>query len=372
MATLQEMIARTGSLEKAEQVAKSLAFKDPRYLMDLQLVLSAQGKVEDALEVSNKAITIFPNDPRVAFDRGWLMMRQGKLYEGFCLMDKGRYVKLWGNSPLPSKKPIWDGREDIKGKVILYYNEAGLGDEIVHVRFVKELFKRGAKVIVAADSSLMSIFARIPQVSAVIDKRAALAIYYDYWIPSMSAAKLCKIEYEDLEGQQYLSPLPKYCKKWNKLIKSSKLKIGIRWSGNPKFEYDQHRSIPAEKLITLSYFPSIQLYSFQRDNDLVYLPENIIDLKNKLLTWEDTAAALSCMDLVITSCTSVAHMSASIGKPTWVIIPIMPYYIWVLPGHISPWYDAVHLFRQKKFGSWDEPFKNIRKALNRLLTIGDN
>ncbi len=83
-----------------------------------------------------------------------------------------------------------------------------------------------------------------------------------------------------------------------------------------------------------------------------------------LVSWEDTLAAIEQLDLVITSCTSVAHASAALGKETWVIVPILPYYLWALPGKRSPWYKSVRLFRQKKFGDWSEVMLEISQALS--------
>jgi hypothetical protein len=66
------------------------------------------------------------------------------------------------------------------------------------------------------------------------------------------------------------------------------------------------------------------------------------------------------MDLMITSCTSVAHLSAALGIPTWVMVPVMPYYTWAMPGNTSPWYDSVRLFR-KDGETWDPVLENIDK-----------
>ena len=367
MATLREILQKAGTLENAERVARLLSKNDPKYLMDLQLVLSAQGKVDEAWKVSDKAMHLFPGDYRVAFNRGWLVMRKGNLYKGFCLMEKGRYVRLWGNAPLPSKKPLWNGSQDLKGKSVLFYNEAGLGDEIVYVRFAARMAEQGARVIVASDAGLMSVFARMKGISGVIDKRAALAMYHDYWVPSMSLGRLCKLEYEDLDGRPYLTASPEYLSRWKEIIKPGGVKVGIRWSGNPEFEHDQFRSLPAEKMMRLADVPGVQLYSFQRDTDLSYLPDNIVDLQKLLVTWEDTAAAMKQLDLMITSCTSVAHMSAALGVPTWVIVPIMPYYVWALPGNMTPWYNSVRIFRQKKFSDWKGPLKKVKKALRAFV-----
>ena len=74
---------------------------------------------------------------------------------------------------------------------------------------------------------------------------------------------------------------------------------------------------------------------------------------------------VSQMDLVITSCTSIAHIAASQGKQVCVFVPIMEYYVWTSSTGKSWWYgDNVHLFKQKKPRNWDEPLKQLEVFLN--------
>jgi hypothetical protein len=72
---------------------------------------------------------------------------------------------------------------------------------------------------------------------------------------------------------------------------------------------------------------------------------------------------------VITSCTSIAHLSAALGQETWVIVPILPYYAWAAPGESSVWYESVKLFRQTQYGNWDEPLNKVRLALEEKLSM---
>jgi len=374
MASLQEILAKAGTLENAERMARFLSDDDPKYLLDLQLVLSAQGKFDEAWEISNKAIALFPEDHRVAFNRGWLCMRKGNFTEAFKLLDQGRFAGVWGDLPPQTSQPMWDGKEDLDGKTVLLYGEGGLGDEIICARFSKQLIDLGARAIIACSPSLVSLFSKIKGISAVINKVAVLAVYHDFWIPAMSAARLCNITQSTLSGKPYLSPHPEFLKRWKKkfqgFLSSSPrvFKVGIRWAGNPQFEHDQFRSFNAEKMIGLSSIPNTKFFSLQRDNDLHYLPENIVDLGSQLKTWEDTAAVINCLDLVISSCTSVAHLSGALGKPTWVIAPVMPYYTWAFPETASLWYDSVKLFRQKVFGNWEGLFKKVSFQLRKAVT----
>lgn len=314
---------------------------------------------------------------RADFNRGWYEMMNGNLLKGFTLMNKGRDAGLWGNKHIGTDKPLWNGEDNLKGKYVLFVCEAGIGDQILFVRFVKELASRECRVIVACeDYGLGSIFSRIPEVSAVVNYQNALSVYHDYWVPSMLAPKLLKIEYKDLRYRApgYLTAKEEHVKKFSNLIKSDKLKVGIRWLSMPGEGVcntlgDAYisRKFPAQLMFdAVLGHDNIQLYSLQRDEGTEQLPRmsGIVDLAPELKTWEDTAGAIENLDLVITSCTSVAHLAAAMGKPTWIVVPLMSYYCWVLPGNKTPWYDSVRLFRQDVYNEWEEPFKKIRKQLN--------
>jgi hypothetical protein len=114
------------------------------------------------------------------------------------------------------------------------------------------------------------------------------------------------------------------------------------------------------------------LYSFQKDHNLVELPENVHDLQHLLLSWEDTIAAINEMDIMITSCTSVAHLSAALGKETWVLVPILPYHTWTKGSPHStttPYYDSVKLFRQKDPKKWNDTFQMLYSELEKRFGL---
>jgi hypothetical protein len=56
------------------------------------------------------------------------------------------------------------------------------------------------------------------------------------------------------------------------------------------------------------------------------------------------------------------------GIPTWVILPIMGYYLYALDGEKTPYYDSMTLFRQTEFGSWNSVFDLVKGSLNKPLT----
>lgn len=296
------------------------------------------------------------DDLRVLFNLGWHEMRHGNLKKGFEYLNYGRYINVFGLPVVNGK--IWKD-ESLEGKTLLFRCEGGYGDQILNFRFAKLFVAMGAKVLISCAPELKELFARHGFIC--IDNETVMGAHYDYWIPAMSAAYILGMEFEDLDGSEYIVPkIPTQL-----FSKKDSIKVGIRWSGNPKFEDEQHRRFPPELMINLHDIPNTTFYSLQRDENCVDgLP--FADMREKLNSWEDTANIIADLDLVITSCTSIAHLAGAMGIPTWIITPIMPYYTWAVHAENSAWYNSVKLFRQEKYGEWDVPFQHIRTELTKL------
>ncbi len=362
MATIQEMLEYSnGSFEKAEEIALNFIRSGKKeIILDLQLLYCAQGKYDLAEYWEVEADKYLPMSPERAFNKAWKYMKAGDLQRGMHNLYLSRPKRLFGSPRPPTKTEQWDG-SSLFGKKLLLYSEGGLGDEIINARFARNFKQMGATVILSCNKGLMNLFDSVVGVDTVIDVRAVPLVKHDCWVPAMSAAIFCNTSYVTLLNDPYIRiPINPA---WDYVIKKDKFNIGIRWAGNPKFEHEQLRKFPVEPLFELANIPGVQLYSFQRDNDILNLPEGITDLSNLIYTWDDTAAAIGKMDLIISSCTSVVHLAGAMGKKTWVIVPIMPYYIWAQPGDTSSWYKTVTVFRQTNFGNWDEPFINLRNSL---------
>lgn len=298
------------------------------------------------------------DDPRVVFNLGWHEMRHGNLSKGLRLMDAGRFINCFGLPRILG--PIWRD-EPLEGKSLLFRCEGGYGDQILNFRFARDFQAKGARVLISCAPELKSLFARHGFICA--DNEVVHGLHYDYWVPAMSAAHTLNYEFDTLPGAPYLAASPRKL-----FAKPGTLRVGIRWAGSPEFEHQQHRLFPAEPLVDLHTLEGITLYSLQRDENLIDgLP--FADLRDQLKTWEDTASIIAGLDLVITSCTSVAHLAAALGIETWVIVPVLPYYTWAVPGDRSAWYDSVRLFRQTKFGEWEAPLAAVRQALKSKLQL---
>jgi len=143
------------------------------------------------------------------------------------------------------------------------------------------------------------------------------------------------------------------------------------WSGNPNHSNDHNRSVPLRTLSRLldvdATFISLQKDARPDDKAVLRERNDIIDLTADLTDFNETAALLSCLDLVITVDTSVAHLAGAMGCPTWILLPYTPDYRWLLGRDDSPWYPTVRLFRQTETRDYGEVVDRVRSALIGLV-----
>lgn len=333
--------------------------------LDYSLYLSTQGYIDRSEQVLRQWADT--DNVRIDYNLGWFeVMRDFK--KGMFLLTSGIKARCWGSeykSKIEIKNRYVPGM-NISGKRIMVMNEGGLGDEIMFGRFAQIVKNQGAYVIMRCSKHLMNIFNNSIGVDETVDQSTPIAEEYDYYIPMMSAPTLLdidsptkgiKIPYIFVDTDLSL----KYKKMFEELeakkLGKKSLRIALRWHGNIEFEHDQFRTYDPNLL-----FPELNkygtIYSVQRDHGMDMLDRNlgIYDLSKNLETWEDTLAILDNMDLLITSCTSIAHANLAAGKNTIVISPVMSYY-YLISKNI--WYPNLLPMRQPVFGDWNTPTKQV-------------
>ncbi|SEJ58388.1 tetratricopeptide repeat protein [Paraburkholderia diazotrophica] len=84
-------------------------------------------------------------------------------------------------------------------------------------------------------------------------------------------------------------------------------------------------------------------------------------------SFDDTAACISELDLVISVCTSTAHLAGALGRRTWVLLDVNPYWTWMTDGRDSPWYPTATLYRQRQFAQWQPVMDEVASDLRALV-----
>jgi sulfotransferase len=327
--------------------------------LDLQLAASTTGNFVEGWRLCQKIEKEEPHNHRAAYNRGWYLLYQEKIQKGYQLMDRGRIAGVFGDKQPDVPTPMWDGKS--KGIVLLHL-EGGLGDQIHQIRFAKDIAAKGCKVIVACTGQLASLFIDVEGVSGVIQHEAAFGIYHNFWVAGMSAIVPLGFELLDISGKSYISKPT--------TIKGVKKRIGLRWQGSKHFEHEHKKEFPHELMFDAVNNTDAEFISLQRDDGEDAAPGWV--RRVPLNSWEDTRAAIASCDLVISACTSVAHLSGAMGIPTWVITPVMPYFLWASPGDKTPYYDSITVIRQEVFENWQTPFDKVKSMLPKKKLITGN
>ena len=290
----------------------------------------------------------------------------------------GRWTEAWPHyewrfepigAKLPLAQPRWRG-EPLDGRTILLHSEQGLGDALQFVRYAPLVKQRGATVIVECQPQLASLLATCPGVDRVSRRWEPLPPF-DTYIQLLSLPRFFGTTPDNIPAEiPYLRPPAELVEHWRAELRApSKLKVGIAWQGSKGNSLDSVRSIPLDHFGSLARNERIQLYSLQMGDGREQLARlagdwPIVDLADRLGDFENTAAIVKNLDLVITCDSAPAHLAGALGVPVWIALRQVPDWRWMLDRADSPWYPTARLFRQTSRGDWPGVFRQIDEALN--------
>jgi tetratricopeptide (TPR) repeat protein len=328
-------------------------------------------ELDEALINFNKSIEIDPSYPTAYFSKALLLLLIGQFEEGLDLYERRWKDPSTGQTMRNFIQPVWLGIENIAGKTILLYAEQGLGDTLQFCRYAKLVVKLGAKVLLEVQKPLVRLLHSLGDGIEIFENGSQLPDF-DFHCPLMSLPLAFKTRVNTIPiNNKYLScNLDKYNTYKKSLGETKKLRIGIVWSSVSNFKNDLNRSMSLKEFI--EYFPDgkYELVCLQKEikeEDKQYLNNIRNKLKfygDDLEDFSDTAALASCVDIVVSTCTSTPHMTAALGIPTWILLSYVPDWRWMLDRSDSPWYKSVKLYRQNQDMKWESPFKEILQDLS--------
>ena len=192
---------------------------------------------------------------------------------------------------------------------------------------------------------------------------------FELHCPLLSLPRALKTRIDTIPAAQgYLHADAAKVAKWRSRLEAYRgPRIGLAWSGNPQHSHDRVRSIPLADLLaglpTNFHYVSLQKELRDLDARTLHARADVLDLRSELHDFGDTAALCRNLDLVISIDSAVAHLSAALGQPTWLLLPFHPDWRWLTERSDSPWYRSARLFRQSRPGRWDEPVALVSREL---------
>ena len=330
----------------------------------------------EALKTYKKLEKLDPINPEASFLQSKIHIRHGRFNLGWKLYEYG----LKNNIRKPFKgyynetKTLWDGKP-FNG-TLLIYGEQGLGDQINFGTLLKDLLNVKQDVIVKVDERLKEIFSNTyPEIRVYGEDDIVPTKYYEKYISLASLCKFFRAHTDDFTNTQFTNYVigktenPYVNDFFNKI---SGFKIGISWHSFSTLN-GETRSLNTDQLSKIIKCRNVNFINIQYGNVLKQIKEVKLLSGNDILKVPFTditrdinslASIIKKCDLIISIDNSTAHLSASLGHPTWVLLPYSADFRWMENITASLWYENAVLLRQTKNCNWKSVLDIINTALS--------
>ena len=342
--------------------------------------LNEKGDIDAAISSLREALKINPDYIEAHKNLGNNLLLNGEYKQGWSEYEyRFKKSKETAKPHIIPQIPQWQGETLHLKEKLLVVSEQGLGDTMQFMRYIPHLIKRGFNVSLCAQAKLNDLIKVSGIISNPLTPEQGKNIKEGKWIPLLSVPRLLEVTPKNpIASDPYIHCSKEITAKWReRLSKEEKPIIGINWQGNPATEKNNFtgRSIPLELFSKIAQDNDCRFISLQKGFGSEQLKR--CSFKNKFVhcqdkvneTWEflETAGMILNTDLIITTDTSIAHLAAGMGKPTWCLLKYVPDWRWGLYSKTTFWYPSMKLFRQSERNNWVDVINRVSEELKVFL-----
>ncbi len=336
------------------------------------------GEIEQARKLCEQTLRSDKEDAAAKCLLGEIQLLAGKLPPGFANFESRLDLagKVSGGQP-----PLWDG-SPLTSQTLLLRHEGGLAESLQFCRYAPVILRRypQARVILEVPPDARELigrsFSRVDRLQVVAASEGGVAgVQADLSLPLLSAPSRTQTNVNNIPAAKaYL-----YAKAPKKLAPENEMTIGFSWRSDDP-EAGKRYSVPLAKLARNLQHPGIRLINLQHGDTetecqhltrtegiAVQNPKGVAE-GTALGPWSDVIAGC---DLIVSVDSPVAHLSAALGKETWIVLPHPPRWPWLLEREDSPWYPTARLFRQTLAGDWELMLPELWDAVRERLAAKD-
>lgn len=369
-------------LHKADRKHKSAAVK-----ANLALVKLHKLDLVNAERCAKEALELDPGNLGARETLGYVYLHQGKWIEGFGNYQLGtiggKYRKQpkgnpWERGMRGRNLFISDGRPEasipLKGK-LLVRGEQGIGDEISYASVLIDAAKDN-EIIYECDPRLEGLMRRSLPVE-VHGTRFSGSLVDPETVGAVALTGSLFMQYrrkdEDFPRTGFLKPDPERQAQWRVLLDQLPgKKVGIAWTGGLDNTFKHRRSFDLEHLLPILQTHGVSWVSLQYQDPTDELgrfeQKHGIRIKHwaraveKGVDYDETAALVSELDLVISTTTAMVHLCGALGKKCLVLVPKRNRWFYSSDDNRHRWYDSLELFKQAD--KW--PVERVAQRLKEL------
>lgn len=337
-----------------------------KYILDVNVatLLSDLGEFDRAGAYYERAFKKAPEDPKVRFNYSLHLLSDGDFSTGFDLYESRPWC-------FRGHGREWSGEH---GENVLVIAEQGYGDLINFCRFVRDVRLVSSRVALACDGNIAGLMSGLDGIDEIVDldeesiRKASEK--YPFYCRVMSIPRILSLDVKS-SSVPYLKPDPSRVNHWKTLLSDGDFNVGICWQGGKRSHSemifnDRKRSVDLGLLEPLLKVEGAKFYSLQKDWKEPH--ERIVDIMSECGDFLDAASLISCMDLVISVDTAIAHVAGSIGAPVWMLARLGGCWRWGNGGEFTFWYPSMTVLRQEKMDDWGPVVSEVSARLSGLVS----
>jgi hypothetical protein len=337
---------------------------------NLGIVHSDRNEIVEAIACERHAIELNPDHAGAHFELGEALLLDGDYRTGW---DEYEWrFKIAGAPPLVPVELAargWSG-EPLHDKTLLVIADQGFGDVVQFMRYLPLVADRCGNLVVACGAEMTPLVAPIlDDVSGRTSKTIRMfqlwkdAPQFDCYMALSSLPRLFGTTLDTIPTDTpYVRVDADRFAHWRSRLRAltpgGHRRIGLVWAGRPTHGNDRNRSLALKALEPLATLDDVTLVSLQKGDagaqvSGYYGAVPLINVAPEVRDFQDTAAIIENLDLVVTVDTSVAHLAGALGRPAAILLPFAPDWRWLRHRSDSPWYPSVRLYRQTQPRDWN-------------------
>lgn len=340
--------------------------------LNIALAFAHANRLDEAMRILEGVLEAEPGHAEARRSKGMIHLLQGQYELGWKDYEARVHCAAYASSRRQFREPRWDGQEPLTGKTLLLHWEQGLGDTIQFSRYAALVAGLGARVILEVQRPLLGLMQRLSGTAQVLAHGDTLP-NFQLHCPLLSLPLIFRTDAHSIPAPcRYLQAPPEKVSHWQSVLGARrKPRVGLAWRGAISNWILRRRQVPLSEL--LAGLPEgfeyviLQRELTDEDRQVLERRRDVVSLGERLEDFADTAAVCENLDLIVSVDTSVAHLAASLGRPTWILLTFSADWRWLLGRTDSPWYPTARLYRQPTAGEW----KPILTAITQdLLSSG--
>ena len=334
---------------------------------NLGWILTELGEMDEGMQCLDSLLDEFPQDHEARLMRATANLKYGRFAAGWRDFEARHHsVTAIAN---PYRYPVWDGSRQVQS-TLLVIAEQGIGDQIMFASCLGHARSLVGRILIECHPYLVPLLQRafpLDQIGSRAGGQSppkwATAPKIDLQLPIGSLPQFFRNTPEDFPRHAgYLSADPARVRYWSERLKAlgPGLKVGLSWRGGTVNSRRSLRSIEPQSLVPLLqqpvHFINLQYDSSEADRAALGAVKDarFVHWSEALDGYDETAALVVALDLVISVCTAVIHLTGALGRPVWILTPATPEWRYLGAGATLPWYPSARLIRQKCAFEWAE------------------